>query len=810
MRRIFFLLAIALFLPAAASGCAGNRNLVAPAAPETQSEMTLGTLDHGRQSETPPHTLWGLWQFTADIEAGTLDVIQLREGNFHLNALLFLEPPALVNLTLESLKIIGDTVDADIGLRHPFLGLTEFTGFDVCGILITNGSLTGFSDSTLRMAGANDTHLVNADGYSRWWNPAEFPVNNKTMFAYQDGLLGTKDSSANYNSTLNAYKYYCDGLGANDPLSSVGLEKRGMFSAGAKNIRHYTIKLGGAGLVFNYAVDACWVFPVGSKPWTAPDSFGPDANRPEAWRADVKEVSNSLWNDGTSAGGALLLSIDVYDWYNAALNSVQVDSPGNFPPAIAATPTDGGTGYSTYEIEIINATPAAGSINMLISVESEAMGYGGLLPGKITTAYFTHTAAVSSVQQNSPPICDVAIDPNSPPMPFEGWGAFVFDASGSHDPDGDPLTFEWDFNNDGVFGDYYNFGTPDKPVKVFEFTNKEQVCVKVSDNHGANTSCCVNVDIVGYLSKNISLQPGVAANDIAIDHPTGDLWVLYDDKTIWKYPRSSWYQSGSEFFPLWASTDHAYWIDICPNGHSIIAGDYASNDPLTLIYDPSGNMLMACMQGGPGFPNVEVFAITSGVYLNHLGNILGWITDNATFAIRYPDGDWFDGAQWHYYWPTDYDGYDQIYYGYIKGVESDTNGNFLWYLEDAPDYYVSRWKLSTDGFPYSQTYDDAYFGTGSKTDDAEGWNAAKDITRDDLNRYFVLDELSTGEPRVKAWTVSGNNTTSIGGFGDSVTISEAPRRIEGSDYEGNIVVLHGDSASAGYKISVFLPGEMPK
>jgi len=340
------------------------------------------------------HYLWGIWQFAADPDAKTLEITPLRTGEFHLNALPFLEPPALVNLTLESLKFTGNIIDADIGLRHPFLGLTEFTGFDVCGIFITNGSVSGFTDTDLVMAGEGDTRLLNPDGYSRWWNPAEFP-HGTTISTYKDGLLGTPDSVADYNSTLNAYKYFCDDLQPNDSLDKVTLAKRGMFSAGMKNIRHYTIDMGSA-LVFNYAVDACWQFPSGGKPWVAPDDFGPGANRPEAWRIEVTEVNNTLWNNGSGSGGDLLLSIDVYDWYNADLNEVKVESPGNFAPVTSTAPTGAGIGYSTYEVDIQNATPGAGSIDLFISVGSESIGYGDLLPGKVVTAYFTYTADVGT------------------------------------------------------------------------------------------------------------------------------------------------------------------------------------------------------------------------------------------------------------------------------------------------------------------------------------------------------------------------------------------------------------------------------
>ncbi len=383
MKKYFYLFWIVIWV-IAGFGCSNAPDAVSPA-----NESNL------QAASDAIHHTWGLWQFSADLEAETLEVVQLRTGNLHLNALPFLEPPPLVNLTLESVEFNGNIIEVDIGLRHPFLGLNEFTGFDVCGILIGNGSITGFEDPDLRMTGEGDTRLLNPDGYSRWWNPAEFPVNNGTIMGYTDGLLGAPDSHADYNSTLNAYKYFCDDLEPNDSLSNITLGNRGMFSAGQKNVRHYSLEIGTAGLIFNYAVDACWKYPTGGSPWTVPDDFPPYANRPEAWRISVTEIENYLWNDGEESGGDLLLQIDVYDWYNTELNSVTVESPGNFDAVTTSTPIGGGDGYSTYGIDIMDATPAPDSIDILISVGCEITGYGGLLPGTPVCAYFMHTSEVT-------------------------------------------------------------------------------------------------------------------------------------------------------------------------------------------------------------------------------------------------------------------------------------------------------------------------------------------------------------------------------------------------------------------------------
>jgi outer membrane protein assembly factor BamB len=430
LKRKVFSCSFLLVLILISWGCSGSgsTNTIAP-----PTEGVVKTSD-GYSS----HHTYGLWQFTADPNAGTLECVQVRNGNLHLNALTFLEPPPLVNLTIENLQFNGNIINVDIGLRHPFLGLKQFTGFDVCGVLISNGSANGFDDSSLLMTGDGDTRLLNPDGYTRWWNPAEFPVNNGTIFSYTDGLLGVPESITDYNCTLNAYKYYSDDLQPDDTLDSLTLDNRGIFSTGQKNVRHYTIEVGTGGLVFNYAVDANWKFPSGTPPYIAPDDFGENANRPEAYRLDVSETSNTLFNDGETSGGGLSLSIDVYDWFNAGINIVKVESPGNFSSVVSLFPVDGGPGYSTYEIDITDATPAPDSIDLLITVECEKMGFGGLLPGITQSAYFKHS-----------------VDVSDEPQIVDAWPGFMHDErhTGVADCilDPDTLELKWTFPVSGAF-----------------------------------------------------------------------------------------------------------------------------------------------------------------------------------------------------------------------------------------------------------------------------------------------------------------------------------------------------------------------
>lgn len=387
---IILLVSILLVLPCGCS-VSGDTSLVTPS--DEPADV---------HRESSIHHTWGLWQFIADPVNHELDVVQLRAGDQHLNALKFLEPPVNVYLTAENIQFNGNIIELNLGLRHPFLGITQFTGFDVCGVLITNGSVSGFDDPDLVMAGDGDTRLLNPDGYTRWWNPAEFPVNNGSMFCYQDGLLGAPNSAAEFNCTLNAYKYFCDDLDADDDYISADPNNRGMFSTGQKNVRHYIIELG-AGLVFNYAIDANWKFPLGQPPWEAPDDFPPGANRAEAWGISITETENCLYNDGAGdSGGDLKLLIDVFDHFNAEQNIIKVESPGNFAPAFSNGPIGGGSGYKRFEVEITYATPGEGSVDLLITVTSEKVGYQGMLPGIPQASYFVHTSPVS----DTPPVYD--------------------------------------------------------------------------------------------------------------------------------------------------------------------------------------------------------------------------------------------------------------------------------------------------------------------------------------------------------------------------------------------------------------------
>ncbi len=695
--------------------------------------IALGCSGGSDPSATPPetavretqdiyhHSIWGYWQGIIDPDAETVEMIPLRSTEFHLNALPFLEPPALLNLTLETLQFNGNIIEADIGLRHPFLGLTQFSGFDVCGIFIGNGTVSGYTDTGIVMPGDGDTRLLNPDGYSRWWNPSEFPINTGTMFGYNDGLLGTPDSIGNFTATLNGYKYYCDDLAnPGDPMSAVTIAGRGLFTAGQKNVRHYTIEMG-AGLVFNYAVDASWTFPQGDPPYTAPDDFPTAANRAEAWNVVVSETKNTLYNDGAGEnGGDLHLSLDVYDWFDAGLfNVVRIESPGNFAMIETVVPDLVVTGHATYILEVDDASPAPESIPLLISVISNEANYEGYIPGTNTTAYFTYRADVSD-------------------------------------------------------------------------------------------------EVPGPDLKNMPLRSDAEARDIAVT-PEGDLLILYDDAQVWKYLASDGFQqtAASLLFTAvsvaWPGSPEVncdYRIDVSINGNIIAAAQAGSPWPAQ-SFSPTGAQLGSSPGPGAGDSCPDVYTYPgSGQYTNnHMflcpgnggaqNNMYRHVVPSYWAQIYQTDG---ENA------PT---GYDKVKFTQVTGAEG-VSGNQFWVIEDAPDYYASRWLHTGSTYGY-HNFDNAWFGTGAQTEADDGWYNAKDLTWDSSGRFYVLDELSSGQGRIKLFeSGSPGNALTANAAGDADTISEAPLRIEGGQWDsgayGNLIfVLHGDAVPS--KLSVFFPSD---
>ena len=82
---------------------------------------------------------------------------------------------------------------------------------------------------------------------------------------------------------------------------------------------------------------------------------------------------------------------------------------------------------------------------------------------------------------NNPPVAVAAASPTTGPAPL----TVNFDGSGSSDPDaGDPITYSWDLNGDGTYGD----STAQKPSFTYTTAGTYTVRLKVTDSHASTTT----------------------------------------------------------------------------------------------------------------------------------------------------------------------------------------------------------------------------------------------------------------------------------------------------------------------------------
>ena len=288
-----------------------------------------------------PHSLAGYYLLSYDTETGDLDVIPLRTAEVHLNMVGVLN--STMGVSVAGVPSEHDPPNGifvfDVTLTHPFETKSQFSGFDVKGIFITDGDKV---IDGLNFADLNDTRLLNADGYTRWWNPTEFT--KPGIFGFTEGRLAIPGNY--FTATCNPYKLFADRLGTNDELAWVTDEPldsdigRSVFRAGESNTRRYRIQFKmspGPQIYFGYAIDVSWAMPDPNPPNEIPDDFPIEANQPEAYRIALINYINTLYYDSESGygGGTIDIKVNVHDWqgqesgdFTSEIGTVDLFSPG--------------------------------------------------------------------------------------------------------------------------------------------------------------------------------------------------------------------------------------------------------------------------------------------------------------------------------------------------------------------------------------------------------------------------------------------------------------------------------------------------
>ncbi len=566
MKRIVLFLGLAL-LAAVALGCAGGGDPISP-------QTTAGT---DRASASGKTGLWGVWDVFLDPVSGTAEIAQLRSADFTCNVVRFLQPPVAPS-NLISIAVDSSTdwatgyVVVDVTIGHPFPGLDRFTGFDVRGAVIANGSISGIADANILYGGEESVRLLNADGMTRWFNPMEFTSYGK-MFGFTNGAFGLPGTD--FSATLNPYKCYCEGLGAQDDM--VGFfsdpacpNPRGMFRCADTLARRFELQfpmIGGSPKYrFQYAVIASWDLSDPDPPVDVPDDFPLSANCAEAYAFSAADQSDMFYTDPNNKGGTMRLLVRVFDHQGpqqpagvlAEIAAIHLETPDGLittgglasfdPMALQSAMVSQDEKSATFLLEVPQVDPTGqGEVPVLVVIESAFPStYDSGIPGFAfpdgnLASYLAASVSVGPGVQGDAPVAVAEIVTPPPHCPGD---VIEFDGSGSYDPAGGTIVkYEWDFDGDGVYGDPYDSGTDVNPSKAFADSGSYTVDLRVTDDEALTDTLDdpLTLSIGGPTWVDDDADPLSA--DGSFDHPwptiqqgidnsnndCGQRWVLVKD-----------------------------------------------------------------------------------------------------------------------------------------------------------------------------------------------------------------------------------------------------------------------------------------
>jgi len=118
---------------------------------------------------------------------------------------------------------------------------------------------------------------------------------------------------------------------------------------------------------------------------------------------------------------------------------------------------------------------------------------------------FTVGITLGGIQNVYAPDDDTPVADANGPYSEELGSSIMFDGSGSSDPDGDALTFDWNFG-DG------NFGIDAFPEHTYLSVGTFQVCLTVDDGNDAEDTACTTAEIADTTPPDITCPLNVAIN----------------------------------------------------------------------------------------------------------------------------------------------------------------------------------------------------------------------------------------------------------------------------------------------------------
>jgi len=638
MHRSFLVPITVLTLILLMVGCSGNTS--SPASPDLTSDSRQAVTSSSQQ-------LWGFWNITLDKETGEFTTVPLRQAMFQANVTQFLQPPIAPVHLLQIAIVPGETdmangyVVCEVNVRHPFPGLAVYRGFDVKGILISDGSIIGADDTTELWPGPDKSMLLNADGYTRWWNPSEFTT-YETILGFTKGKLAPMYLGS---ATINGYKYFSDALDPEDTLDPLTYTNRGTLSTvPGENSRRYEIQFEMVDeepfFGFNYAVTASYLDPVSHEdPGYPLDAFPASANSPEPFRIAVSDNgSTAYYENDSSFGGNLNLNIEVYDWgFNFTstvtdeIAAISIESPTLFAGSVPVDlgSVDPGTTPLSWIIPVTvpDVTPTGvDNQEILIRVEStHEIGYAPDIPG-ITgfdypedvplAAYDRWEVPIGNLTpENTPPTIGVI---DGPSVVMEG-DTEVYTLSFANDPeDGTNLTILWENDGDDDFDDDLDGDDTDLSADLnFPTQGNYTLYARAVDSGGLYTDSEPFEVEVPYCPDAIHdsfsncYLTGVSGSNFWRMDSGRQTTGTYEDDLILQidYTRlghldtssgSSWPVQDYISLQNSGSGTIVFSIDVCDySGRVIVAGRFTSGNASTFyVYDKDGTYLSSFDVGG--------------------------------------------------------------------------------------------------------------------------------------------------------------------------------------------------------------------
>jgi len=442
MKGYHLQLVLFLVLGMILTGCSGGSSVTTP----DITGPTGNSVNNGGGTG-----LLGYYTVYIDVENQVVEAVPNRDVMYAVNVNHFLNlNPMTLSFNFNSTTVgpFGEyiDVDLDVTIGHPIPGATKFNGYDVRGVMIGDGSgiMAGNPEIKYPILGI-DQYLMNADGYTRWWNKQEFFVEG--LFGYTPGLYGSKNLVG--TATMNGYKYFADGLAADEDAWSFLQANPGVFSSGSTNTRNYVIRfpLPSPGIQYDYAILADWS-------GGAPEDHPSPATEAVVYSTTVHEgLTYSLTAGGS---GDLVFDLGLLSFGDEMVPSgVMVEASVLSEPYYwdlsMTEPIEIGDNYAVWRFQETadNILTTTGN-EMILGVEYGAYDYSNPFDipndalGSPLTAYFRAAIPVEEVSGgNLPPEILSGVDGDVEAAPTD---VKVYDVT-AVDPDMDPLTYDWTVTN---------------------------------------------------------------------------------------------------------------------------------------------------------------------------------------------------------------------------------------------------------------------------------------------------------------------------------------------------------------------------